>query len=258
MFTEAWGVVALVVEGVFFFVLQESVVFENRLPDMRTFAKFFKDAGYYGGGSVVLAIILFAIAIWEHASGKNIATWWLELIAVLVFCYGCLVAWYKEYKGGLEKDAIIEAAKSPLPLIIGILSNFRFGGVISTGHIERKWRISGALNFDVYLCNQKPRETNLQKIELDGSALTPPLEFGPPLLIGVRDGKDINAVGGTVLSDGKGVTLTNLLISVGVYDFQHKSEIPPIDLKKLKAFAVDAFLKKHPLEIKDGETLSFW
>ncbi|MFZ1007457.1 MAG: hypothetical protein WAN65_11505 [Candidatus Sulfotelmatobacter sp.] len=246
----AVAILGFVFEGVFFFLLQEGL-----WPDMRILAKFFKDAGYYAGGSVILAIILFAVSIWEHAKNKNVDTWWLWFIAVVLWCYGCAVAWYREYKSGIAKDAEIEAAKSPLPLIQGVLSNVRFGGQINTSvNIGNEWQISSAATFDITLCNHKPRETNLQKIELDGFELTPPIRFGTPVLVSPQN---TNAVFGVVLPDGKAVNLPNLLVSVRVRGFQHKSQIPPVDLKKLKVFAIDGFDIKHRIEVGDGETLRF-
>jgi hypothetical protein len=211
-----------------------------------------------GIASVVLTFLPLVLpGLFANSHALERATWAAAAICFVIASYS---AWVREHTQVAAKEAeIVRLSKAePLPLIKGVLSNFRFGGIMSTGHTDGKWKISGAVNCDVYLCNQKPRETNLQKIELDGSELTPPLIFGPPQLIAMRDTKNINAVAGTVLADGKGVTLTNLLVSVHLYDFQDKSKIPPVDLKKLKAFAVDGFLTKHPLEVKDGETLSFW
>ncbi|MBZ5664821.1 MAG: hypothetical protein LAO30_09485 [Acidobacteriia bacterium] len=74
---------------------------------MRSIAKFFKDAGYHGGGSVILAVILFGLTIWEHANNKAVGAWWLWALVVLMFGYGAVVAWHKEYRAGLLKDAQI-------------------------------------------------------------------------------------------------------------------------------------------------------
>lgn len=195
-------------------------------------------------------ILVFLPLVWPSLFGRSTilvrATWMAALICFLIANYS---AWKYErdrYEAEIHKNA--------LPLISGTLSNFRFGGIMTTGHIKGKWHIAAAANFDLYLCNRTPRETNLQKIELDGSNLMPPIEFGTPALIG---NQNQNAGPGIILADGKGVTIPKLLVRVQVYDFQDKSQVPPIDLKKLKVFAVDGFLTKHPLEVKDGETLSF-
>src|ERR1700733_757491 len=135
MSAEAWGVAALTFEGVFFLLLQEPALARNRLPEMRVLAKFLKDAGYYGIVTVLLAIILFAVSIREHANNKNVDTWWLWSIVIVLWSYGCGVAWYKEYTAALRKGAEIETVKSPVPLIKGVLSNFRFGGTMSTGNV---------------------------------------------------------------------------------------------------------------------------
>src|SRR5271154_6779209 len=65
---------------------------------MRTVLKFFTDAGYYGGGSVLLAIILLGVTLVEHARRQSIQSFWFYILIVVFFCIGSLVAWHKEYK----------------------------------------------------------------------------------------------------------------------------------------------------------------
>ena len=209
-----------------------------------------------GPASVVLA---FLPIIWPNLFGHSTtftrATW---IAAVICFLIANFSAW------SYERDKYeAEAHKNTLPLIKGILSNISFGGTVTTGQTRGKWQIVGAVNFDLYLCNQMPRETNLQRIELDGSALNPRVHFGTPaLLTALGAPSDVrrkaeNAIVGIVLADGKGVTIPHLLVSATVYDFKDKSQIPTIDLKELKVFAVDGFLNRHPVFVEDGAKLSF-
>jgi hypothetical protein len=209
-----------------------------------------------GPASVVLA---FLPIIWPGLFGQSTilirATW---IAAVVCFLIANFSAW------SYERDKYeAEAHKNTLPLIKGSLSNISFGGTVQTGQTLGKWHIVGAVNFDLYLCNQMPRDTNLQRLELDGSALNPPVQFGrPALLTALGAPSDVrrkaeNAVVGIVLADGKGITIPHLLVSATVHEFQDKSQIPPIDLKDLKVFAVDGFLNRHLLSVEDGAKLIF-
>ena len=245
----AVAILAFVFEGVFFFLLQESL-----WPDMRIVGKFFKDAGRIGGGSVILSLILLGITVAEHGRGSNVATWWFGVIGVVTFMGGALGAWYKEVRKVEQLEAEITRLSDAGPLIKGIFSNVRFGGVLTSNNFTGEWEIGCAATFDITLCNHKPRETNLKKLELDGSELTPVIRFGTPALVSQQNK---NAVFGIVLPDGKAVSLTNLLVSVRVKGFQHKSQVPPVDLKKMKVFAIDGFDTKHRIEVGDGEILRF-
>jgi len=65
---------------------------------MRTILKFLTDAGYYGGGSVLLAIILLGVTLVEHARGRSVQSFWFYILIVVFFCIGSAIAWHKEYK----------------------------------------------------------------------------------------------------------------------------------------------------------------
>lgn len=65
---------------------------------MANFLKFLKAAGYIGGSSVVLAIVLFAVSIWEHFADKNVNAYWLVFIGVLAFTFGAYRAWASEHE----------------------------------------------------------------------------------------------------------------------------------------------------------------
>jgi hypothetical protein len=114
------------------------------------------------------------------------------------------------------------------------------------GNAAGKWHITTTVLFDANLCNHNERETNLQELKLDGSALEPPIEFGPI---------DIGEC--PLLSSGKGINIFHLLLQATVYGFEHKEDLPRIPLDKLRVLAVDGFMQEHLIDVKKGETLKF-
>lgn len=60
------------------------------------FFRFLTTAGWIGGGSVMLSMILLAITIWEHLHDKNVAAFVLGILVVVFFCFGAYIAWSKE------------------------------------------------------------------------------------------------------------------------------------------------------------------
>lgn len=55
--------------------------------------QFIKATGRLGGGSVALAIVLFAISIYEHLLEKNLSAYWFVLAAGVFFAVGAYGAW---------------------------------------------------------------------------------------------------------------------------------------------------------------------
>lgn len=76
------------------------------------FVRFIKATGRFGGGSVVLAIVLFGISIYEHLIGKNVPAYWLVLAAGVFFVVGAYDAWLSA-----DKAFARESAKSIQPLL---------------------------------------------------------------------------------------------------------------------------------------------
>jgi hypothetical protein len=72
--------------------------------------EFFRTAGLLGGGSVIFALVLFAIAVWEHYKDKNVPASWLVACGVLFFGIGLYQAWSKERD---EKEAAQARIESP-------------------------------------------------------------------------------------------------------------------------------------------------
>jgi len=100
------GSLVLFLEGLIFFLLGEPE------PRVRTFAKFVKDAGVLGGGSVALAIILLGITIYEHVVSHNVPTFWLGILVVMFFCLGTFLAWRKEFERAENLERALQAQGS--------------------------------------------------------------------------------------------------------------------------------------------------
>jgi hypothetical protein len=60
------------------------------------FLSFLWAAGKIGGSSVIFALILFGIAIWEHYKARNVPAELLVACGVMFFCVGAYLAWSKE------------------------------------------------------------------------------------------------------------------------------------------------------------------
>lgn len=65
---------------------------------MRSAIRFMRAAGTVGLGSVSLAIVLFAISIYEHLRDKNVPAYWLLFAAAVSFCFGAYRAWASEHE----------------------------------------------------------------------------------------------------------------------------------------------------------------
>jgi hypothetical protein len=92
---------------------------------MRTWQvlKFLNASGKIGGGSVIFAIVLFMVAIWEHYRQKNIPASLLIAAGITFFCYGCYIAWLKELQ---EKEHIVSSLEKPDIKLDVVGSNYRY------------------------------------------------------------------------------------------------------------------------------------
>jgi len=159
----------------------------------------------------------------------------LAVVAALVTCYR---VWAKEYE-----RAEVEIAKHSLPLLKGKVLFLRFTGIRVQGHNHGQYAVTTGVSLEVYVCNFTEAETNLQDIKLDGSGMTPPVRFG-----------DVKwSASNPVLSRGKGITMRQLQSTATIDGFTDIRDVPPIGLDKLKAFAVDGFLREYPLEVPNAE-----
>jgi hypothetical protein len=67
--------------------------------------RFIIAAGYLGGGSVVLAIVLLVVSYIEHKRDKNVRATVLFVISCLAFCFGAYSAWHDADAALAEKTA---------------------------------------------------------------------------------------------------------------------------------------------------------
>jgi hypothetical protein len=58
--------------------------------------EFIRTAGYAGGGSVTLAIILFFVTFFEHYEDHNVKAAVFAALGIVFFCGGAFIAWNKE------------------------------------------------------------------------------------------------------------------------------------------------------------------
>jgi len=58
--------------------------------------QFIKTAGLLGGGSVLFAIALFAVAIYEHVKDADVQSSWLIALGVVFYSFGAYMAWNRE------------------------------------------------------------------------------------------------------------------------------------------------------------------
>src|SRR5712664_2506671 len=63
---------------------------------MRRFWEFLSDSGGWGLTSKLAAVVLFGIAVWEHARDKSITAFVLLAVSLLLFCAGAYMSWLKK------------------------------------------------------------------------------------------------------------------------------------------------------------------
>jgi hypothetical protein len=144
--------------------------------------------------------------------------------------------------------------EAPAPWIDGEVSNFRPSGFRGTSGPRS---INGVFSCDAYLCNHSPQRTNFQGIAFDGSAVKPPIRFSDDPLgslgVTLRRNPQLNETG-QLLENGIGLSVTDVTFAATI---EGLSEFREIDLKGLVAYAIDGFGARHPLRIREGETLSW-
>jgi hypothetical protein len=194
-----------------------------------------------GPASVILA---FLPLLWPRLFGQSTILIRAIWIAALI-CF--LIANYSAWK--YERDKYeAEVAKNVVPLIKGKITHLQFVGVRTEG-VERdeKFYVSSTVSLGVYLCNHNAQETNLQDVILDGSRLSPPVRFGAVTWTS----------GNPTLQRGKGVSIHQMQSMATIEGYKRVDQVGPIKLDKLKAYAVDGFLNKHPIEVPIDEEMRF-
>jgi hypothetical protein len=82
---------------------------------------FLRTAGRLGGGSVVLAVILFVITGYEHFANHNIVATYFTVLGVVFFCIGAYLAWLKEHKSflNLQEKMMADAPRMSIEIELG-------------------------------------------------------------------------------------------------------------------------------------------
>jgi hypothetical protein len=71
-------------------------------------------AGYIGGGSVILAVVLLIVSMIEHQRERNLSAQMFFLIACFAFCFGAYMAWHKQYEKTLRVQTTLDQMNNPV------------------------------------------------------------------------------------------------------------------------------------------------
>jgi hypothetical protein len=145
-----------------------------------------------------------------------------------------------------EERAKREAAEASnaRPEIQGELNSFRLSGNPGESRAGNVWRCYASAACKLYVCNSRAMKTTLKELVIDGSALDPPADFSQITFIRGAD---------KVLEQGVGVNC-DVLLTYTFKGLQWK-QIGSVDLKNVKAYAVDSFGNKHLVSVPQGERL---
>ena len=183
-----------------------------------------------------------------YTVAANKAKVWLgsAFLAAVFFGLAAYRAWREEH------DRYIgDVGKYQGPDISG--EAFGFTGCSIRGDDRNHWSASYEVKFEVLFRNHSPVNTTLERIELDGTRLTPALLFDSHV-IGAALGEGAFPVGLEVPRGiGKQITVRVTAMVGGL----RIRQIPPIALDNLAVHIVDAFDQKHPIRIRAGERLIF-
>jgi hypothetical protein len=200
-----------------------------------------------------VSLCLAAIGLSIHDAPKaafafHVGTWLTLAVATVMVFAAQYDAWalerlrYECEHARYQKEALANVR----PEIQGEVSGFhldRMHGKTTDGGRRSSSFVDCVC--DVYLCNVRPATTNLKAIFLDGSMLTPPVEFSvaqllaPPseLVKGIGHSFQI-AAGATV----QGSAMRDLM---------------SLDLANLKVRVIDAFGGEHVIQVRAGERLEW-
>jgi hypothetical protein len=206
-----------------------------------------------GPAFAVFSLVLLAIqkSFRDAPALARAAHWgaWITLSMALLLVF---VAQYDAWS--LERARYEEeASKSERPRILGEASNFRL-----TGHYgSNDGKPYGDFSCDLYLCNDSPRATNFQGFELDGSMLTPPVNFSHEELTALTRAVGRPPVNVTGQYLGNGIAIHLAITFTAVLETPWAGPRPSIRLEPLRVSAIDGFRGKHAISVRDGETLSW-
>ena len=183
-----------------------------------------------------------ALGVYIAATNKGNA-WVVGGSAVFALIF-LVIASYRTWRD--EHDRYIgEITKNQKPDIRGEAFNFSGYGIFGEGQTCGHWSVDCQTTFELFLCNQRPINTTLKDIHLDGSKLVPPVIF--------RLSEDPPA--SFELPHGIGKTIK--VKADATVDGSRIADVPPIIMDDLRVQVEDAFGQEHPIQIRNGERLIF-
>lgn len=205
-----------------------------------------------GPVAIVCAIVLPIAGVSFHVSpAVTVCLAAAPLLIAILLTWPAHYEVWSEERALREKEVSEERAKreaaevsNARPEIQGELNSFRLSGNPGESRTLNVWRCYASAACKLYVCNSRAMKTTLKELVIDGSALDPPAEFSQITFIRGAD---------KVLEQGVGVNC-DVLLTYTFKGLQWK-QIGSVDLKNVKAYAVDSFGNKHLVSVPQGERL---
>jgi hypothetical protein len=257
------GIVAFLLEGVFFFLLQEpEIVAGNRIWEYLVMVA--KLWGNHIAGPIlaVISIPLGVAAAYysgDPTTAARVVKWsaWLTGSASIFMIF---VAQYDAWCGEREKYET-ELAKNGKPEIRGEASGFRRHGLLSEGRYEGgPSHASVQIKFTLTLCNHRPVPTNLKAIELNIQHMLGKVTLFSDITLNPLspDPMKPNPSPNSVLLDYAISATVQVFAMVTVYGLMLVDlKEQEVALDKLEVYAVDGLGGRHRLAIPAEEKLWF-
>jgi hypothetical protein len=172
----------------------------------------------------------------------------IAFLAAVFFVLAAYRTWRDEHH-----RYIGEVARNHRPDIWGEAFNFSGYGIHGEGHEHGHCSADCNVTFEIYVCNHNPITTTLKAVEVDGSRLTPPVNFDFRVIEAVL--REPAFPVGMEMPHGMGKTMK--VHATATVDGMRLAEIPPIVMDAIQIHIVDAFEHKHPIRVKQGERLIF-
>jgi hypothetical protein len=232
------GLLALLVEGFYFFLLNEPKTVARMGPVGKYLAALFNGwVAVMSTASLILTFLPLLRPTWFKDSTVPAGYVWSG--AVVCFAIANFVIWNK------DQDTI--RTLRTRPDVGGSVKSVRFHGILVNGNDRQEGKfIATHAEIGIYLINRNNVPTNLQKLILDGSQLEPPIEFRE---IVFRDRINLNF--------GIGMPLDGIDAMATLRGFNRGDDIPPIKLNRLRAYAVDGFMKWNWLKTDELPEIRF-
>jgi hypothetical protein len=127
---------------------------------MGDIGRFVIAAGYLGGGSVILAVILFVVSVIEHRRGQNVEAKWVFVLGGLAFCVGSYMAWHDADAALQEETQQFSSLNLRLDNLTKPNFNLSFGQFVDIG----TYKSQTSIIFVLSVSNQGPRAQRVSRI----------------------------------------------------------------------------------------------